>query len=119
MLDVIPDLPDGVIGFEVTGKLEASDYTDTLAPALQKAAEEQGGIRIVVVIPSFDGITPSAVWEDTKVGIKNWGAWKRAAVVTDVDWMAHALKWFGWMTPGEIKHFPSAERQAAIEWAAG
>jgi hypothetical protein len=119
MLNEIHDLPDGVIGFEVTGKLEASDYRDTLAPALQKAAAEEGGIRIVIVIPSFDGITPSAVWEDTKIGIQNWGAWKRAAVVTDADWMAHAVKWFGWLSPGELKHFATADRQAAIDWAAG
>jgi hypothetical protein len=25
---------------------------------------------------------------------------------------------FGWMTPGELKHFPLAERAAAIAWAA-
>jgi hypothetical protein len=26
---------------------------------------------------------------------------------------------FGWMTPGEVKHFPLAEWPAAIAWAAG
>jgi hypothetical protein len=41
------------------------------------------------------------------------------AVVTDIDWMANALAWFGWMSPGEIKHFALAERDAAIAWAAG
>jgi len=25
---------------------------------------------------------------------------------------------FGWMTPGEVKHFRSAERATAIAWAA-
>ena len=30
--------------------------------------------------------------------------------VTDVDWMRHGVDWFGWMTPGEVKHFPLAER---------
>jgi len=26
---------------------------------------------------------------------------------------------FGWMTPGEVKTFPLAQRDEAIEWAAG
>jgi hypothetical protein len=41
------------------------------------------------------------------------------ALVTDVDWMRHGTDWFGWMVPGEVKHFALAERAAAIAWAAG
>ena len=77
MLTAIPNLPAGVIGFESSGKLEATDYRDTLAPALQKAADE-GGIRMVLVMPAFEGIEPKAIWEDASVGIKNWSAWKRS-----------------------------------------
>jgi hypothetical protein len=43
---------------------------------------------------------------------------KRIALVTDVDWMTHVVHLFGWMTPGEVKTFPLADRQAAIDWAA-
>jgi hypothetical protein len=118
MLNAIPDLPEGVIGFEVSGTLEADDYRATLGPAVTKAAED-GAIRLVIVIPTFEGIDPGALWEDTKMGVKNWSAWKRVAFVTDVGWMAHAMRWFGWMSPGEVKQFPSAEREAAIAWAAG
>ena len=118
MLNAIPGLPSGVIGFEVTGKLEAEDYRDTLAPAVAKAADD-GDIRLVIVLPSFEGIEPEAIWEDTKLGVTNWSAWKRVAFVTDVEWMTQAMRWFGWMSPGEIKPFPLAERDAAIAWAAG
>ena len=69
--------------------------------------------------PAFDGLSAGAMWEDTKIGVEHWGGWKRTAVVTDIDWMANALAWFGWMSPGEIKHFALAERDAAIAWAAG
>jgi hypothetical protein len=118
MLTAIPNLPAGVIGFESSGKLEATDYRDTLAPALQKAGRRRrnphgardAGVR---------GHRTEGDLGDASVGIKNWSAWKRVAFVTDVAWMAHATNWFGWMSPGEIKHFPSAEMQAAIDWAAG
>jgi hypothetical protein len=26
---------------------------------------------------------------------------------------------FGWMTPGEVRHFPVAQRAEAIAWVAG
>jgi len=32
--------------------------------------------------------------------------------------MSHLTDVFGWMTPGELKRFPLAEREAAIAWAA-
>jgi hypothetical protein len=32
--------------------------------------------------------------------------------------MIHLVRLFGWMTPGELRHFPLDERDAAIAWAA-
>ena len=118
MLNEIRDLPPGVIGFEVSGKLETSDYRDILQPALQQAAAA-GEVRIVVVIPEFEWFTAGAFWEDLKMGVEHWRAWKRIALVTDIAWMAQATKWFGWMTPGEVRQFSMAQRDDAIAWAAG
>ena len=118
MLEPIADLPEGVIGFTVTGTLEAEDYRDVLLPALEQAAAH-GGIRILIEMPEFEGFSPGAIWQDLKMGVENWSKWQRMALVTDVDWMRHGVEWFGWMTPGEVKHFPIAERDAAIAWLAG
>jgi hypothetical protein len=118
MLNAIDDVPAGVIGFELSGKLVAEDYRDIMLPALQDAAAA-GDIRIVIVIPKFEGATGGALWQDMKLGVEHWRAWKRIAVVTDVEWMTHGVDWFGWMTPGEVKHFPTAQRADAIAWAAG
>jgi SpoIIAA-like len=116
-LNAMTDVPPGVVGFEVSGKLEATDYRDTLLPALQKAAAD-GEIRVVIVMPAFEGLSPGAFWQDMKMGIDLWRAWRRMALVTDVEWMKRGTEWFGWMTPGEVKHFPMAERAEAIAWAA-
>jgi hypothetical protein len=118
VLQQLPDLPPNVIGYEVTGKLETTDYRDTLLPAIEAAAADGGEVRIVIVMPKFDGVTPGAIWEDMKMGVEHWRAWKRIALVTDVEWMVQATNWFGWMTPGEMKRFPMAERDAAVAWAA-
>jgi hypothetical protein len=118
VIEALTDLPDGVIGFEVSGKLVASDYTDVMLPAVLEAAE-RGKIRLVLVIAGFDGLSGGAVWQDLKLGVEHLRAWKRVAVVTDLEWMTHLLALFGWMTPGEVSHFPMAERAEAVAWAAG
>jgi hypothetical protein len=118
MITQLTDLPDGVIGFETSAKLRAEDYRDVLLPAIEHAAAN-GKLRVVIVITSFDGITPSALWQDLKMGTEHLRSWERIALVTDVDWMNHLMSVFGWMTPGQARHFALAERADAIEWAAG
>jgi hypothetical protein len=111
-------VPRGVIGFQATGKLRAEDYRDILLPALERAAKA-GDVRFVIVIEDFDGLTPGALWQDLKIGVEHLRAWKRIALVTDIDWMTHMTALFGWMTPGEVKTFSLAERGDAMTWAAG
>jgi len=117
MVEELTDLPAGVIGFEATGKLRAEDYRDVILPAVARAASD-GEVRFVVVIPEFQGMSGGAVWADLKVGVEHFKAWKRIALVTDIEWMQHMTSLFGWMTPGEIRQFPLAQRDEAIAWAA-
>jgi hypothetical protein len=118
MIETMPDLPAGVIGFRVTGKLVAADYTDTMLPLVAEAAKG-GRIRLVLCIEQFDGITGTAVWQDLKLGVEHLRSWERIAVVSDLEWMAHVISLFGWMTPGDVKRFPVSELDAAKAWAAG
>jgi SpoIIAA-like len=117
MIKELSDLPTGVIGFEASGTIRAEDYRDVVLPALKRAAAA-GGVRFVVVIPEFHGMSGGALWQDLTVGIEHLRAWKRIALVTDIEWMAYMTALFGWMTPGEVKHFPLAQRDEAIAWAA-
>jgi hypothetical protein len=63
MLNEIPGLPSGVIGFEASGKIEVEDYRDVLFPAVQAAAAN-GDVRIVLVMPTFEGMSGGALWQD-------------------------------------------------------
>ncbi|MER7579596.1 STAS/SEC14 domain-containing protein [Kitasatospora sp. NPDC097691] len=117
MIEKLDGLPENVIGFEAGGKLSAEDYRDVLLPALEEAAK-QGAVRCVIVIREFHGMTGGALWEDLKIGIEHLRAWKRIALVTDIEWMTHATALFGWMTPGTTRTFPLAQQDQAIAWAA-
>ncbi|HEV7191720.1 MAG TPA: STAS/SEC14 domain-containing protein [Jatrophihabitantaceae bacterium] len=117
MIEELAGLPDGVIGFVVSGTMVAEDYSDVILPALERAAAA-GDVRFLIEIPSFDGMTPAALWEDLKIGVEHLRAWKRIGLVTDIDWMRYMTAMFGWMTPGQVKVFPIADRAAAISWVA-
>ena len=119
MLQPIADLPEGVLGFDGFCEIQASDFRDVLMPAVRHVWERGDEIRIVLVFERWDGMSSGAVWEDLKVGMKNLTKWKRIALVTDLDWMITVASLFGWMTPGDLKRFPVAERTQAIAWAAG
>jgi SpoIIAA-like len=75
-------------------------------------------VRIVLEFPSFDGISVGATWQDLKMGVEHLFEWKRIALVTDVEWMIHVTRLFGWMTPGELRRFPLSERNDTVAWAA-
>jgi len=117
MIKELEDLPRGVIGFEASGKLEASDYRDVILPALVRAAES-GEVRFVIVMRDFQGMSGGALWQDLKVGIEHFRAWKKIGLVTDIEWMTHLTSLFGWMTPGQVRTFPLAEFDEATAWVA-
>ena len=117
MITELDGLPEGVIGFEASGKIAAEDYRDVVLPALEQAAKA-GDVRFVIVMRDFDGMSGGAVWQDLKMGIEHLRSWKRIALVTDINWMTHATDLFGWMTPGETRTFPLDRKEDAIRWVA-
>jgi len=64
------------------------------------------------------GMEHGAVWQDLRLGVRDWSGWERLALVTDHDWMRSALHALGWMVPGQVRAYPLAEREQAIAWAA-
>jgi hypothetical protein len=122
MIELLPDMPAGVTGFRVSGRLRGEDLRE-FKPAMEDLVKS-GEIRIVEVIePDYEGFGPGGLVEDLKLGlgalIHHHSAFKRIAVVSDRDWVAHALHAFAWMVPGELALFGLDEIERAKEWAAG
>jgi enoyl-CoA hydratase/carnithine racemase len=116
MIEPLPDLPEGVIGFEAVGEIHAADYTDVLRPALDRAAAD-GAIRLVYVLGDrFEGYSAGASWQDSKLAFEHHAAWRRMALVSDLEWVRHLASVFGWMVPGDFELFALAERATAITW---
>jgi len=122
MIERVEGSRAGVIELRATGKLSKEDYVGVLEPALREGVDS-GELRLVFVMPDFDGLEHGAWAEDMKTGLRAWvrdhGAWKRFALVTDIEWIVRAMKAFAWMAPGEVKVFDLGEVDAARDWAAG
>lgn len=123
MIERLGGMPDGVLGFRATGKLTAEDYSEGMMPAL-RAAVASGEMRIVYVLgDDFYGLDAGAMVEDVKSGFEitvgHRSAWKRLAIVSDIDWIRHSIHLLGWLAPGELKLFDLDRLVAATVWAAG
>ena len=123
MVEPIGDLPAGVLGFRITGRLERDEYHVTLMAPIYTALERGEKLRVLVELPDdFQGLDAGALWEDLKaagsVGLKHRSAWERFALVTDKDWVRHGVAVFGWVSPGELRVFADGEREQAAAWLA-
>ncbi|HEV7882117.1 MAG TPA: STAS/SEC14 domain-containing protein [Solirubrobacteraceae bacterium] len=123
MVELIPGMPPGTLGFRVSGRLTREDYVDVLVPPLRRAVEAGERLRVLYAIGPELHMEPAAVWEDLKVevdlGIRHRDAWERIAVVTDIDWLWRAFELFSWMVPGEMRLFRERELEQAKAWLAG
>jgi SpoIIAA-like len=50
--------------------------------------------------------------------VRDHGAWKRFALVTDVEWVAKAMRAFAWMAPGEVSVYDLNGLEEAKTWVA-
>jgi len=122
VIERIDEMPGGTVGLRASGKLTRDDYREALEPAL-KEAMDSGEARVVFVLTDFEGLEAGAVPEDIKTGLSvefaHRSEWKRLALVTDVDWVAKAMRMFAWLMPGELKIFPLDGLDEAKGWVAG
>jgi len=122
MIERIEDMPAGTIGLRASGELSKDDYREVLEPALREGVESRE-MRLLFRLTEFDGLGPGAWIEDAKTGLKTWvrdhSAWKRFALVSDVEWVVKAMRMFAWMTPGEVAIYDLDQEAEARTWVSG
>jgi len=78
---------------------------------------------VEVIGNDYEGFGPGGLFEDLKLGFgyvwPHHSAFKRIAVVSDKEWVAHALHALAWLVPGELAVFGLDDFERAKEWAAG
>jgi len=117
MITRLNDFPGNVLAFVCTGQVSKAEYDAILVPAVRDALSTHERVRLYYeTAANFAGIDPGAVWEDFKVGMEHFTRWERIAVVTDIEWIRHMVRFFSFLLPGTTKIFPLADAARARKW---
>jgi len=117
VLHRIDGLPDRVLGFRAEGRVTGEDYRDTLEPALDDALTRHAQIDFLYHLgPEFTRFTTTALWDDARLGLHHLKDFRRVAVVTDIDWIAIAVRGADPLTRVELRAFANDELDAAQGW---
>jgi hypothetical protein len=119
MITKMTGLPESVLGFEAKGRVSGDDYSETLMPAVESALDGHDKIRFLFLLgDEFVEFSTGAAWDDAKMGMQNLFSFERVALVTDHEDYRLAVKGFGFLMPGKVKVFATAELDEAKAWAA-
>jgi hypothetical protein len=119
VLRILSHMPPGTVGVEAVGTVTEEDYQQVLAPALADALQRREVRLLYILGDEFDSFSRGAAWADTKLWAKNITGWERVAVVSDADWLEHAVSVFGWLVPGEMRVFETDDLDEAKAWLVG
>ena len=120
MLKIINDLPGNILGIEAEGEVTAADYENVLIPAVNEKLKSNKKIRFLYYLgPDFTGFSLKAMIDDAGVGMKNFSAWDRVALVSNHQLINGFAKFFGYLLPGEVKVFGNAGLDEAKKWISG
>jgi hypothetical protein len=117
MIELLPGLPDPIVGLLASGQVTAHDYESVVIPAIESKLQAHGTVRVLYQLgPAFSGFTAGAMWDDAKLGLTHLKAWEKIAVVTDSDWMRGAIGIFRFAIPCPVKVFSNGQFADAVEW---
>jgi hypothetical protein len=123
VIERLDDVPPGVLGFRASQRLSREDYREMMVPIDAAIAASEPVDLYYEFADDFHGVDLSGLWEDLKaagsIGLGHRSSLRRIAMVTDKDWLRHGVSGFGWLSPGELRVFEPAERDAALAWVAG
>jgi hypothetical protein len=119
VIESIPGLPDGVLGFSAKGTVTAKDYETVIIPAVEAQFARNKKVRFLYHLGTeFVRFEAVAMWDDAKLGFKHLTGWERIAVVSDVAWIRAAIDAFALLMPGRVRVFREGELAEAKRWLA-
>jgi len=115
MLERVEDAPVHTLALQASGTVVARDVEAAISAAVAPTSGATG--LVVVVDRDFDGYFAELARGLTSAALAHKNLVK-LAVVTDPDRMEEARISGFEVSPVTVRLFPTAERKAALEWAA-
>ncbi|WP_013627299.1 SpoIIAA family protein [Rubinisphaera brasiliensis] len=117
MMTLTHDPETNIVELDIDGEITPENFDETLT-TLRAIIGEHGKIRLLKHVRSiqFPPIPMSRMWDDFKFVHEHLGDITHVASVTDVSGVESMVKLLNPMFKAEMKHFKSAELEAAREW---
>ncbi|WP_324678052.1 STAS/SEC14 domain-containing protein [Hymenobacter sp. GOD-10R] len=114
------DYPDqNLLTLTIAGTLTKADY-DGVVPTLEQKVARYGKINVYLEVRSLDMITLPALWQDIKQDVKHYNDFNRVAVASDDNTLIKGLAAASnLLAPIQVRHFPLAQKEEAVQWALG
>jgi len=116
MIEVLKNFPSDVIAVMCSGRVTRLEYDTVLVPVVISALKAHPEVRLYYETGPEFSIDAGALWEDFMIGVEHITRWARIAVVTDVGWVRHTVRAFGFLMPGKLRIFAPSEASQARIW---
>ncbi|MGH3850014.1 MAG: STAS/SEC14 domain-containing protein, partial [Pseudonocardiaceae bacterium] len=117
MLKELTGVPAGIQALEAVGTVTTDDYERVFAPLVDHARRSGSRMRLLYQFgPGFEGITPGALWADTRLGLGYLRLLDGCAVVSDISWIRTPTRRIGAWMPCPVRVYHNSERDDAVAW---
>jgi SpoIIAA-like len=117
MIQILAGFPDDVLAISGVGQVSADDFRSVVIPALNDKRARYDRVSLYYELgPEFRGMSMRAAWEDTKIDITNWRAWRRIALVSDASWIMHFMRQIVERFHHRVRFFRTDQAEAARAW---
>lgn len=101
--------------FIVEGKITRRELLNIYSE-IERKAKSWGEVNFIEHFNGIDGIEANAIWEDFKLYFKNRKYFRKAALITNKNWVSLLTRIFSPLFRVDIKIFATNEISAARLW---
>lgn len=117
MIEVMQDLPGGVLGFIARDRVTSAEYRAIKTPRIEAVFANRPKLRVLWLMGSdFRGFEFGAAWQDLMLGLRHWRGWERIALVTDTGWLRALAPTAGVVLPCEFRLFHLSALEEGRRW---
>lgn len=107
-----------IVNLKFSDTLDKEDY-ELFVPQLENLMKHEDKVRILVELNEFKGLTPGALWEETKFTFKHFNDIDRIAVLGESRKEKIITEFTKPFTGAEVRFFHTAEIDEAKKWLSG
>jgi hypothetical protein len=117
MIEIMPESNGSALALRASGKLTDADYKEVLIPKIEEVIKRSGKAKVLLYLPvDFTGWEAHAMWDDARFGLRHRNDFEKLAVVGGAKWVEWATKIGSYFMEGEVRTFPEAQLEEALDW---